>query len=109
MNYYVTQLISGYGYFNKYLHGMGKPVSPYCLYEEREIIDDAGHTIFECARWQSYRSELMLTFETIVAANIVGVMIASRGNRASVANYMERIVRLKKRDLEAAKHVGVPA
>ena len=44
--------------------------------------------------------------ETITTANIVVVMIASRANWASMANYVEQIVRLKKRDLEAAEHVG---
>ena len=45
----------------------------------------------------------------IKADHIVGVMIASRKNWPSVANYVERILRLKKRDLEAVKHVGVLA
>ena len=49
--------------------------SPYCLYEEREVIDGA-----ECARWQSNRSVLTSIIGTIMAANIVSVMIASRGN-----------------------------
>ena len=35
-------------------------------------------------------------------------MIASRENWASVANYVERILRLKERNLEAAEHVGAP-
>ena len=38
-----------------------------------------------------------------------GVMIASRENRDSVANYVKWIQRLKKRDLEAAEQVDVPA
>ena len=110
MNYYVTQLLSGHGNFRKYLHRMGKTASPYCLYEEGEIIDDAEHTGFEYARWQSYHSELTSTIGTITAVNIVGVMIASRANCAPVANYVEPILRLKKRDLvEAAKQVDVPA
>ena len=46
---------------------------------------------------------------TIKATNIVGVIIASKENWASVAKCVERILKLKKRDLEAAEHVGVPA
>ena len=88
---------------------MSKTASPYSLYEEGEIIDYAEHTVFECARWQGYRSELTSTIGTITAANIVGVMIASRENFASVANYVDGIVRLKKKDLEAAEQVVVPA
>ena len=87
-NYYVTQLLSGHGYFRKYLHKMVKTAFPYCLYEEGEIIDDAEYTVG--------------------VTNIVGVMIPSRENWTSVANYVERILMLKKRDLEAAEHVGMP-
>ena len=88
---------------------MGKTASPYCLYEEGQIADDAEHTVFECASRQSYRSELTSTIGTITAANIVDIMIASRENWASVANYVKRIPRLKKTDLEAAEQVDVPA
>ena len=80
---------------------MGKTASLYCLYEEGEMIYDAEHT----GRWQSYRSELTTSIGTITAANIVDVMIASRENWSSVANYVERILRLKKKDLEAAEQV----
>ena len=58
---------------------------------------------------QNTLSLLMSIIGTITDANIVGVMIANRKNRASVANYMERILKLKKRDHEAAEHVGAPA
>ena len=51
----------------------------------------------------------MSTIGTTTAVNIVGVMIAIRENWASEANYVERILRLKKRDLEAAERVDVPA
>ena len=51
MNYYLKQMLWSYGYFRKYLHRMGKTVSPYCLYEIGEIINDAEHTVYECARW----------------------------------------------------------
>ena len=73
---------------------MGKTASPYCLYEEGELIEDAEYTVFECAHWQSYCSILASIMGTITAANIVGVMIASRENWASVANCVE-ILRLQ--------------
>ena len=57
---------------------------------------------------QTYRSVLTSVIGTITAANIVGVMIASKENCASVANCVERLLRLKKSDLEAAEHGSVP-
>ena len=65
--------------------------------------------MFEYTRWQSYRSVLMSTIGTITAANIVSVMIASREKWASVANYVEHILKLQKSDLKAAEHMGAQA
>ena len=45
----------------------------------------------------------------ITIANFVGVVIANRENGVSVVNYVEQILRLKKRDLETAEHVGALA
>ena len=109
VNYYVTQLLLGPRYFRKYLHRMDKTSPLYFLYEGREIIDAAKYTVFKCARWQNYRSELMSIIATITATNIVCAIIACRENWESVANYMERMLYLEKRDLEVAEHVGVPA
>ena len=44
-----------------------------------------------------------------MAANIVGLMITSRENWAPAANDLERILRLKKRDLEALEYVSASA
>ena len=100
-------MLSGHGYFWKYLHRMGKTASPFYLYEEGEVIDDAEHRDFECASWQSYRSVLTSIIGTMTAANIVRVMIVSKEYWASVANYVERILKLNKRNLEAENNVGV--
>ena len=53
-------------------------------------------------------TDYLTTSFMVRLGNIIGVMIASRENWASVANYVERILRLKKRDLEAAEYVDVP-
>ena len=41
------EMLSGHEYFRKYLHRIGKTATPYCRYEEGEVIDDAEHTVFE--------------------------------------------------------------
>ena len=51
-NYYLTQMLSGHGYFQKYLHKMGKTGSPSCIYDDN-CLDDAEHTFFECERWRN--------------------------------------------------------
>ena len=59
---------------------MRKTTSLYCLYEKEEVIDDDDHTVFECARWQSYCSVAVSIIGTITTANIAGNMIANREN-----------------------------
>ena len=88
---------------------MAKIGFSYCFYEEGEVIHGAEHIVFESARWQNYRSVLVSVIEMITASNIVGIVIASRENWPSEANYVGRILKLKKRYLEAAEHVGALA
>ena len=88
VNYYVTQILSGHIYFRKYLHRMGKTTFPYCLYEESEVVDDTEHIVFESGHWQSYRSVLTSIIGTSTAANIAGVMIASRENSGLIAQLL---------------------
>ena len=47
VNYYLTQLLSGHGYFRKYLFKLGRMTRPNCIYGETSI-DDAEHTYFNC-------------------------------------------------------------
>ena len=69
-------MLSGHGYFREYLH---RRSVPYCLYDKGEVIDDAEHTVFECAHWQrSYHSVLTSIIVTIMAAKIGRDMITSR-------------------------------
>ena len=105
VNYFFTKMLTGHGYFGKYLHRKGKIASSYCLYKEIQVIDDTKHTVYECAR---YRSLLKLLTGTITAANIVEVVIVSKKNWGSVLNYVKRVVRLKKRDVAAAVNVSTP-
>ena len=52
---------------------------------------------------RSYRFKLTSTIGTNMAVNIADVVITSRENGALVENYVERILRLKKIDLEAGE------
>ena len=76
----------------RHLHRICMTVSSECLYEEGEVIDDAEHAAYECARWQGYHSVLTSIISTITAVNIIGVMIARRENWVLVANYVEGII-----------------
>lgn len=105
VNYYLTQMISGHGYFRKYLHRMGKCDMPFCLYEETEVIDDAAHTFFTCTRWVNARHQLEINIGRITTDNLIEKMIESEEQWQNVATYCERILRAKKTDLDAAMHI----
>lgn len=100
-NYYITQMLSGHGYFRKYLHKMGKSNTPFCIYEVDDTIDDAEHTFFSCVRWTESRSDLERKIGLFAPTNIVEKMIAEEEKWKAVGEYVEVILRRKKRDLDA--------
>lgn len=101
VNYYITQMLSGHGYFGKYLHKMGKVDSPSCVYGDASL-DDANHTFFECSRWQEARRLLEGNLGQLTAENVVEKMIANEENWRIIASFVEYVLRTKKRDLDAA-------
>lgn len=98
-NYYLTQMLSGHGYFQKYLHKMGKTGSPTCIYEDK-CIDDAEHTFFDCERWKEERLILQQNTGTVTLANIVDIMLSNEENWKHVSVYVECVLRIKKQDLD---------
>lgn len=104
VNYYLTQLLSGHGYFKKYLCRMGKTENPFCLYEGTDEEDDAEHTFFMCTRWANDRHELEEKIGHITPENLAERMIVDESNWNAVAKYCEHVLRTKKVDLDAAMH-----
>lgn len=102
VNYYLTQMLSGHGYYRKYLYRAGKCSTPYCLYEEREIVDDVEHTFFECSKWSDKRIELERSVGFLIPENIIDVMMQSEENWRAVSKYCEFILQTKKPDLDTA-------
>lgn len=75
VNFYITQMLSGHGYFRKYLYNMGKTESPACIYGD-EPLDDANHTFFKCHRWKEARRTVENKLGELSTENISGKMIA---------------------------------
>lgn len=101
VNYYMTQILSGHGYFKKYLFKIGKSPTPFCLYEESEEIDDAEHTFFTCTRWENERQCMVNITGCVTVENLINKMTTNAENWRAVANFCERILRAKKLDLDA--------
>lgn len=100
VNYYITQLLSGHGYFRKYLYNIKKAENKECIYGDAPI-DDANHTFFECERWKSDRNVLEARVGHINADNVAQKMLISEENWQLITIFAERILRAKKRDLDA--------
>lgn len=103
VDYYLTQFLSGHGYFRRYLHGIGRARTPYCLYCP-EMPDDAEYTFFKCVRWAQHSVELEGGTEEVTPDNIVELMLSGEKNWISVAHWVQNILRTKKTDLDQAYH-----
>jgi len=98
VNYYITQFLTGHGYFRKYLNRIGKAESPDCIYGDSDA-DDAEHTFFKCQKWTHKRAELERSIGPLTVENAIPKMLVSENNWNSIARYVESVLRLKKRDL----------
>lgn len=97
VNYYLTQFLTGHGYFNAYLHKMGKAGAPCCQYGDSPQ-DDANHTFFECSRWQVERRRLESEIGNITVNNIIGKMCNNEDTWELVCLYIEEVLKQKKRE-----------
>lgn len=99
VDYYLTQLLSGHGYFRTYLKKIGKADSENCIYchEDR---DDAEHTFFMCSHWAAQRASLEEEVGAVTPETVVYAMIAEEQKWLSVARYAQSILRTKKRELD---------
>lgn len=109
VDYYLTQMLTGHGYFRKYLYTIGKCRTPYCLYEIEDTIDDAEHTFFGCIRWSQKHREVENITGPITAANVIDTMIRDERNWQAIKQYCTDILRLKKPELDAAAALELPS
>jgi hypothetical protein len=57
LNFYMTQIITGHGCFNKYLWRIKKIDAPNCSHCH-SLCDDARHTLAICPAWEEEREKL---------------------------------------------------
>ena len=56
VNYYITQFLTGHGFFLAYFYKIGKVSISACMYCETAL-DNAEHTFFACSKWPDKRTE----------------------------------------------------
>ncbi|KAJ8969270.1 hypothetical protein NQ317_012910 [Molorchus minor] len=99
VNYYLTQFLTGHGYFCSYLHKMGKVDNATCIYEEFTV-DDAYHTFFECTRFDAERRVLEDQIGHLDPDTIVEAMIRSQDVWNKVEVFVRAVLLLKKPELD---------
>lgn len=104
MEFYLTQVISGHGCFNAFLHKIGRLDSTRCAHYSADV-DDVAHPLMECLDWTSYRTEM----ESVIGkcpisseASIVRSMLSSANKWSAVTAIISRLMRAKK-DAERAR------
>lgn len=100
IDYYLTQFLTGHGYFRSYLGKIGKTETQECLYC-LGVADDANHTFFACDRWEQCRKSLQEDIGQLISPdNIVEAMLRGEDTWNRVTRFAEEILRTKKIDLD---------
>lgn len=91
-DFYLTQLLTGHGSFNSYLHKLGLHHTSMCKYCPGKT-DDAEHTFFECKRWGNYRANAEATIgEKLNPTSLVNLMIQREETWNEIAAYARRLL-----------------
>lgn len=98
VNYYLTQFLSGHGYFRSFLKNIGKAENSKCTYCESNK-ENAHHTFFMCSRWDRERAKL--TSEVLAEwtpDSALSIMIKNKGNWNAVDSFVKKVLITKKRE-----------
>ncbi|KAI5746623.1 hypothetical protein M8J77_005610 [Diaphorina citri] len=95
---HIAQAFTGHGSFNHYLHRIGKRLDTKCSYCDGDD-DTAEHTIFQCDKWRTLRTDTERMLNTTIAPeNIVPLMIKSSENWKILENMIRKIMMEKEKD-----------
>ncbi|KAF6200532.1 hypothetical protein GE061_004975 [Apolygus lucorum] len=97
VNYYLTQFLSGHGYFRSFLVQIGKATDPECRYCGIEE-DDVCHTFFTCPQWVSMRRSAEEVIGTLRPQTIIHEMIRNKSSWDAMAVFVASVLKAKKLD-----------
>ena len=101
MNFHLTQVLSGHGCFNEYLHRMRIKAGPECSHCTNGRNDGPQHTLFECEAWQQERDRLVQSLAVIGIhdqlgpRNLVPVMLTSSEAWNLVSAFASAVMKTK--------------
>lgn len=96
VNFYLTQFLTGHGYFRKYLFKMGKVNNPACKMCNTFEDDDVRHTFFGCSYFHRERVDLFSSIGVHSPPSLVQEMLRSSESWELTCVYLEGILRKKK-------------
>ena len=94
VDFYLTQFLTGHGYFRKKLSEWGKVNNAWCIHCGPGVVDDVLHTFFECRQYREGRPPL----NPWRPENVVREMLRSAENWYSVAEYVRATLISKRED-----------
>jgi hypothetical protein len=95
IGFHLTQVISGHGCFEAYIHRIGKTAVPYC-YHCHGMVDTAEHTVFHCRGFQREREELNHSVGvTVTKDNMVSLMLMSKERWELIEKFVGKIMSRK--------------
>lgn len=94
VDFWLTQVLSGHGCFEAFVHKIGKKASPTCRF--CDMIDNAEHTLFVCPRWGQQRERTNnLVGRRLTKENLIECMLFSERNWKEVKKLTGEIMREK--------------
>ncbi|CAB0038697.1 unnamed protein product [Trichogramma brassicae] len=92
VNYYLTQLLSGHGYFKSHSQRYDNTLSALCP-ACPTTIEDAEHVFFHCLRFYEERERLSQVLQEVIEPeNIVRLMLETASNWMVVASFAQSVV-----------------
>ena len=106
-NFHLTQFLSGHGCFRKYLHRCGHATSP-CCPACAEIEETPEHVIFDCPRFGSIRSTMLVISRADTSPdNIVHRMRLEEDTWNAIDRAIAQIVSALQRKLREDQRVAI--
>jgi len=105
LSYHLTQMLSGHGCFEAYLHRIGKADNPQCVHCDSGEIDDAEHTLLKCKKFSESRRRMMqilsgsgIEATYVDAEKIVNCMLESQEKWNAVDAFATEVINEKERN-----------
>ena len=96
VTYYLTQLLTGHGCFQEYLHGRRRATEPGCVLCPSWDSDDVEHTLFECEFFRPERERLRSDMDwNLSAVELVSKMLEDDACWKKIASFANEVLAKK--------------